>query len=94
LCHTSNEELRSIYHSRTPKANKKKLPHLVNKPVKEKTQRVYENYQELMVFQTDDQILLNCLFNTIWNHNLDEDHEVFMVFFPQLMNKVAAAMTI
>jgi|LauGreDrversion4_2_1035121.scaffolds.fasta_scaffold44971_5 hypothetical protein len=54
--------------------------------------KVYDNFQEVMLFSTTDTFLLRALFNMIWKHNLDEDHEVFMVFMPRLMDKSAAAL--
>lgn len=46
------------------------------------------------MFQTDDTTLLEFLCETIWRHNLNDDHEIFMVFLPKIMNRVAAAMVI
>jgi hypothetical protein len=37
---------------------------------------------------------LELLLETIWRYNMEDGNEVFMVFFPRLMNRVAAAMKI
>jgi hypothetical protein len=37
---------------------------------------------------------MKLLCECIWKHNLNEDHEIFMVFLPLLMDRVAAALRI
>ncbi len=37
---------------------------------------------------------MNILLDIIWAYNLDETNEVFMTFFPKIMDKVAAAIKI
>jgi acyl carrier protein phosphodiesterase len=47
-----------------------------------------------MIFSTEDQSLMNILLDVIWAYNLDETNEVFMTFFPKIMDKVSAAIKI
>lgn len=47
-----------------------------------------------MIFKTDDSQLMNILLDVIWSYNLDESNEVFMTFFPKIMDKIAAAIKI
>lgn len=47
-----------------------------------------------MVFSTNDAYLIKVLSDTIWQYNLDHGNEVFMVFFPKIMDRVSAAIKI
>jgi hypothetical protein len=47
-----------------------------------------------MVFSTNDAYFIKVVCDIIWQYNLDLGNEVFMVFFPKIMDKVSAAIKI
>lgn len=91
FCNTSNEDVCLIPNTRVKNTKKKRVT--TREPKVHQT-KVFDNYQEVMVFQSNDSYLMKCLCDCIWNHNLDENHEIFMVFLPLLMERVAAAVRI
>jgi hypothetical protein len=42
----------------------------------------------------DDPLLLEALLELIWRYNMEDGNEVFMVFFPRILDRVAAAIKI
>jgi len=89
--HTSNEDVCLIQHHREKKTHKIKKDW---KEPKHIGMKVYDNFQEVMRFQSSDPELLVAVCNTIWRHNLDEDNEVFMVFTPRVLDRAAACLKI
>ena len=53
-----------------------------------------DSYQELLILKVEDSLLLEKLLDTIWRYNMEDGNEVFMVFFPRIMDRVAAAIKI
>jgi hypothetical protein len=92
FCHTSNEDVSLIPNTRQRNLTKKRIVPIDEN--KQKPTKVYDNYQEVLVFKTDDIFLLRTLCHYLWLHNINESHEVMMVFFPKLIHKVAAALQI
>ena len=96
MCHTSNDDVRLIPNTRIKRIIKKIVIEEDEglEPVKVRVPKVYDNFQDVMVFQTNDALLMKAICKTIWLHNLDENNEIFMVFIPKIMNTIAAAVTI
>ena len=53
-----------------------------------------DSYQELLVFRAEDTELLKRILEMIWRYNMEDGNEVFMVFFPRIMDRVASAIKI
>ena len=96
MCHTSNDDVSLIPNTRIKRIIKKIVIEDDEglEPVKVRVPKVYDNFQDVMVFQTNDALLMKAICKTIWLHNLDENNEIFMVFIPKIMNTIAAAVTI
>ena len=96
MCHTSNDDVSLIPNTRIKRIMKKIVIEEDEglEPVKVRVPKVYDNFQDVMVFQTNDALLMKAICKTIWLHNLDENNEIFMVFIPKIMNTIAAAVTI
>ena len=96
MCHTSNDDVSLISNTRIKRIIKKIVIEEDEglEPVKVRVPKVYDNFQDVMVFQTNDALLMKAICKTIWLHNLDENNEIFMVFIPKIMNTIAAAVTI
>lgn len=96
MCHTSNDDVSLIPNTRIKRIIKKIVIEEDEglEPVKVRVPKVYDNFQDVMVFQTNDALLMKAICKTIWLHNLDENNEIFMVFIPKIMNTIAAAVTI
>ena len=47
-----------------------------------------------MIFKCEDSSLIKIICDVIWKYNMDEGNEVFMVFFPKIMDKISAAIKI
>jgi len=92
FCNTSNEDVCLVPSIKRVKNTKKKR--VTAREPKVHQTKVFDNYQEVMMFHSDDSFLMKCLCECIWSHNLNEDHEIFMVFLPILMERVAAAVRI
>ena len=46
------------------------------------------------MFRSEDKELTRYICEMIWRHNLEEHHEIVMVFFPRVMDRVSAAIHI
>lgn len=56
--------------------------------------KIVDNYQEVLMFRSEDKELTRYICEMIWRHNLEEHHEIVMVFFPRVMDRVSAAIHI